>query len=256
MINNQEDQTLFYIEQPLTHITAYSKAGKTSLAVSFVCDALIHFGKRVLYVSPGKENSKEIRHRMVAAWKEYPLAQMDSILENPKDIRHEPAQNSLMATFQLPLLIRPEANPSFEEFRKWCLWHVHFDKIDLIIVDDFHLIKGSEQMKNLQELQRIASKLQISCIAFTSLPVASDQDLRRRCRLNVRLNACVDLGMWLDRPIYEIDAELEVIKSIGLAPHPEEKIKLCFNPRSGHYEDIETIGIHLNLADMNQECSF
>jgi len=251
----------FYIEQPLTHIVAYTKAGKTGLAVSLAMDALVHCRKKVLYFSPGKDTTHDIRCRMVAAWREYPLTDINRILENPKDTRHKSAQESLMATFKLPLIIRPEISPSFEQLRKWCLWHAHYDKIDLIIVDDFHLIKEGEKMESIQELQRIADTLQIPCIVFTPLPTASNQNLRRLSCLNVRLGACAHLGMWLDRPIYEIDAKLEVIKAVGVKSSSlfEESISLDFNPRTGHFEDVENIGMHLTLAGMylyHQECSF
>jgi len=247
----------FHIEQPLTHIAAYAKAGNTSLAVSLAMDALVHCDKRVLLFTPGKEESRDIRYRMVAAWREYPLTDINRILENPRDARHKAAQKSLLATFKLPLIIREEDDLSFEQLRKWCLWHACYDKIDLIIVDDFHLIEGSEQMEYIHELQRIATTLHIPCIVFTPLPRASDQDLRRRSRLNIRLGACAHLGMWLRRPVYEIDAELEVTKAVGFAGRsPEGKIPLGFNPCSGHFTDVENIGMYLALAEMrNQECN-
>ena len=252
-----DTKNTFYIEQSLTHIVASSQVGKTSLAVSLISDALVHCGKKVLYFSPGEENTRDIRHRMVAAWREYTLHDISRILENPRDIRHKPAQQSLMATFKLPLIIREEDDLSFEQFRKRCLWHAHYDKIDLIMVDDFHLIKGGEQKECIQELQRISATLQIPCIVFTPLPRASDQDLRRLSCLNIRLGACAHLGMLLRRPVYEVNAELEIIKSIGFTDDMTEKpISLSFNPRSGHFTDIENIGMHLALAGTcHQECS-
>ena len=248
----------FYIEQPLTQVTAYDKAGKTSLAVSLTIDALIHCGKKVLYFSPGKESTRDIRYRMVAAWRAYTLTDMGSILENPTDIRHKFAQDSLLATFKLPLIIRDETEPTFQQFRKWYLWHAHYDKIDLIIVDDFHCIKEGGKMEYLHELQKLANTFQIPCLVFNPLPTTSNRDSRRLSRLNIRLGACAHLGMWLSRPLYEINAELEIIKSIGYtrSSPPEQRVLLSFNPRTGHFEDVENIGMHLTLSGMYQECSF
>ena len=62
-------QTSFYIEQPFTNIAAYPKAGKTSLAISLALDAILYCGKKVLFFTPGKEGSAEIRHQMVGAIK-------------------------------------------------------------------------------------------------------------------------------------------------------------------------------------------
>lgn len=244
MIN---DHGKFHIEEPFTHITAHAKTGKTSLAVSLTIDALIFCRQKVLYFSPGKEKANDIRYRMIAAWREWPLADVEGILENPRDTRHQRGLDSLLASFQLPIIIRDEANISFEQFRKWCLWHAHYDKIDLIIVDDFHLIKEGEKIEHLHELQRIATMLHIPCIVFTPLPRSTNDNLRNLARLNVRLSTCTNLSMWLARPIYEINAQLEITKAIGRGVNQDD-VSLSFNPRSSHFEDVENIGMHLHFT--------
>lgn len=245
----------FYIKQPLAHITAYAKAGKTSLATSLTIDALVFCQKKVLYFSPGKEKACDIRYRMVAAWKEWPLADIQYIMENPADKRHPTGHDSMGASFKLPLIIRDEENISFEQLRKWCLWHARKDQIDLIVVDDFHLIQGVEKMANLHELQKMVTMLQIPCLVFTPLPRVTDRNLRCLSRLNIRIGTCSNLSFWLDRPQYEVEARLEITKAIGRGV-TKETIPLSFNPHSAHFEDLENIGIHMTMADLKQGVIF
>jgi len=238
----------FYINESLTHIEAYPKAGKTSLATSLALDAAIYCNQKVLFFSPGKEQKKDIYHRLFSALKKWELDRVEDVSKNPTSEVFDQYEDTMFDLRNLKLIIEPTNDLSFTELRRLCLFHAHYQKVSLIIIDDFHLIRDAAQIRHIQELKKMADILRIPCILFTPLPTVEDADLRGISQLNVYLDTCSDLCLWLDRPVYEIEAQLEMIKIPmveGTTPIP-----LTFNPLTRHFTDIEMIGLHLATAHL------
>lgn len=238
----------FYIDESLTHIKAYPKAGKTSLATSLALDAAIYCDQKVLFFSPGKEQKKDIYHRLFAALRGWELDRIEEVGKNPISEAFDEYEDTMLDLLNLKLIIEPTNDLPFVELRRLCLFQTHYQKVSLIIIDDFHLIRDAAQVHHIQELKKMADILRIPCILFTPLPTVEDADLRRISQLNVHLDTCSDLCLWLDRPVYEIEARLEMIK----IPMVEEAIPipLTFNPLTLHFTDVEMIGLHLATAHL------
>ncbi|EAY25685.1 DnaB-like helicase C-terminal domain-containing protein [Microscilla marina] len=239
---------LFHLTEPLTHIASYPKAGKTSLAVSLALDALIHHHDMgIFFCSAGKE--RDIRHRMASAMSDIDLIEIEHIKESPEDAKYKKYNDTLMATFNLNFIACNIRGLAFEEFRRKCLYHAYYNQVKLIIVDDLHQVVGGDTQNNIQELKKLASVLNVPCIVFTPLPQAEDDNIQKVTKINALLNTYADVTMWLDRPEYEIAAQLEVIKQPTGEP---SDIPLSFTPRTAHFTDVEMIGLHFILTELEK----